>query len=137
MRSLLFVLLNIIILYDDTMTQVLGKIFRVFDVNGDGIISREEMNTIMKDMFELIKIQKPDCQSADSVSDTVFLEMDKNNVSLLDSKIFDTIILTRVFRMEKLLLKSLFLPVSDRKISVNCWQFRLLMFSFRKNHWFS
>ena len=81
MRSLLFVLLNIIILYDDTMTQVLGKIFRVFDVNGDGIISREEMNTIMKDMFELIKIQKPDCQSADSVSDTVFLEMDKNNVS--------------------------------------------------------
>ena len=94
MRSLLFVLLNIIILYDDTMTQVLGKIFRVFDVNGDGIISREEMNTIMKDMFELIKIQKPDCQSADSVSDTVFLEMDKNNVSLLDSKIFDTIILT-------------------------------------------
>lgn len=69
------------ILNDDTMTQVLEKIFRVFDVNGDGIISREEMNTIMKDMFELIKIQKPDCQSAESVTETVFLEMDKNNVS--------------------------------------------------------
>ena len=63
--------------------QVLGKIFRVFDVNGDGVISKAEMNTIMKDMFELIKVQKPDCQSAESLSEAVFLEMDKNNVNLL------------------------------------------------------
>ena len=61
--------------------QVLGKIFRVFDVNGDGVISKAEMNTIMKDMFELIKVQKPDCQSAESLSEAVFLEMDKNNVT--------------------------------------------------------
>ena len=43
--------------------QVLGKIFRVFDVNGDGIISKEEMNILMKDMYDLIKSQKPECQS--------------------------------------------------------------------------
>ena len=61
--------------------QVLGKIFRVFDVNGDGVISKAEMNTIMKDMFELIKVQKPDCQSAENLSEAVFLEMDKNNVT--------------------------------------------------------
>ena len=60
--------------------QVLGKIFRVFDVNGDGIISKEEMNILMKDMYDLIKTQKPECESAERISETVFLEMDKNNV---------------------------------------------------------
>lgn len=38
--------------------------------------------------------------------------------------------------MEKLHLRSLFPLVSDRKTSVNCWQFKLLMFSFRKIHQF-
>ena len=64
------------------MTQVLGKIFRVFDVNGDGTISKEEMNSLMKDMFGLIKVQKPKWQSPESLTETLFFEMDKNNVNI-------------------------------------------------------
>ena len=63
--------------HDIEMTQVLGKIFRVFDVNGDGTISEEEMNTLMKDMFGLIKVQKPKCKSPENLTETLFLEMDK------------------------------------------------------------
>ena len=70
--------------HDIEMTQVLGKIFRVFDVNGDGTISKEEMNTLMKDMFGLIKVQKPKCKSPESLTETLFLEMDKNNVIILN-----------------------------------------------------
>ena len=67
--------------FDIEMTQVLGKIFRVFDVNGDGTISKEEMNTLMKDMFGLIKVQRPKCKSPESLTETLFLEMDKNYVN--------------------------------------------------------
>ena len=70
----------------------------MFDVNGDGIISRVEMNTIMKDMFELIKIQKPECQSAESLTEAVFLEMDKDNVI---SHLHLKPMLILNFRMEK------------------------------------
>ena len=37
--------------------EVLTKIFRVFDVNGDGVISIKEMNKLIKDMYGLLKTE--------------------------------------------------------------------------------
>ena len=43
---------------------MLGKIFRVFDVNSDGTITKKEMQRLVADLFGLIQIQHKDQNQA-------------------------------------------------------------------------
>ena len=47
------------IMSDGTVEEVLTKIFRVFDVNGDGVIAIKAMNKLIKDMYGLLKTEDP------------------------------------------------------------------------------
>ena len=58
--------------------EVLTKIFRVFDVNGDGVISIKEMNKLIKDMYGLLKTEDPNIAAKNLIAKTAFAEMDKN-----------------------------------------------------------
>ena len=48
------------IMADGSPEEVLGKIFRVFDVNSDGSITNKEMQRLVKDMYGLLKTEDPD-----------------------------------------------------------------------------
>ena len=56
--------------------EVLTKIFSVFDVNGDGVISIKEMNKLIKDMYGLLKEDDPSLAARDLVAKSAFAEMD-------------------------------------------------------------
>merc|ERR1712198_457691 len=66
------------ILSEGTPEDVLTKIFRVFDVNGDGAISVKEMNKLIKDMYGLLKEEDPALAAQEMVAKTAFAEMDEN-----------------------------------------------------------
>ena len=73
----------------------MSKIFRVFDLNGDGVITAVEMNKIikvtrprptipslisvvLKDMYGLLKTENPHLEAEKLLSQSAFTEMDKN-----------------------------------------------------------
>merc|ERR1712098_218574 len=64
------------IMSDGTPEEVLGKIFRVFDVNSDGTITKKEMTRLIKDMYGLIKTEDPEAKSQEVIAKTAFAEMD-------------------------------------------------------------
>merc|ERR1712126_84151 len=66
------------IMSDGTVEEVLAKIFKVFDVNGDGVISTKEMNKLIKDMYGLLKTEDPNIAAQNMIAKTAFVEMDKN-----------------------------------------------------------
>ena len=66
------------IMSDGAPEEVLSNIFRVFDVNGDGIISIKEMKKLVKDMYGLLKTEDPNIAAKQLVAKTAFAEMDKN-----------------------------------------------------------
>ena len=84
---------------DGTPEEVMSKIFRVFDLNGDGVITAGEMNKIikvehdpdvcrptlpslisvvLKDMYGLLKTENPHLEAEKLLSKSAFTEMDKN-----------------------------------------------------------
>ena len=54
--------------------EILKKIFRLFDVNSDGSISKKEMKRLVKDMYGLLKKEDPNLSAADLVANTAFAE---------------------------------------------------------------
>merc|ERR1712018_1038855 len=63
------------IMNDGTPEEVMRKIFRVFDLDGDGFITSVEMNTIIKDMYGLLKTENPDLEEKTLLSSTAFKEI--------------------------------------------------------------
>ena len=45
---------------DGTAEDALKRIFRVFDINGDGHITEKELKRLVKDMFKLVKDDAPE-----------------------------------------------------------------------------
>merc|ERR1712076_58075 len=66
------------IMSDGSPEEVLGKIFRVFDVNSDGTINAKEMKRLIKDMYGLIKADDPEAQSQELIAKSAFAEMDED-----------------------------------------------------------
>ena len=66
------------IMSDGTVEEVLTKIFRVFDVNGDGVISTKEIKKLIKDMYGLLRTEDPNIAAENMIAKTAFAEMDKN-----------------------------------------------------------
>ena len=81
--------------YLTDILEVLEKIFRVFDLNSDGVVTTDEMNKIIgvnifyqtkfevtnhgQDMYELLRNSNSTSLSQNDVLVSVFKEMDKNN----------------------------------------------------------
>jgi len=54
----------------------LQRLFRIFDVDNNGVISKNELKKLVKDMSSIIKENSPD--SDDVIINSTFLEMDKD-----------------------------------------------------------
>merc|ERR1712083_487294 len=67
------------IMSDGTPEEVLGKIFRVFDVNGDGTITKKELKRLIKDMYGLLNADNPEEASKELITNSAFAEMDKDD----------------------------------------------------------
>ena len=78
------------IMSDGTVEEVLTKIFRVFDVNGDGVISSKEMNKLIKDMYGLLRTEDPNIAAKDMIAKTAYAEMDKNKDGKITKEEFVT-----------------------------------------------
>ena len=66
------------VMSDGSPEAVLEKIFRMFDVNCDGTISKKEMKRLVKDMYGLIKAEDPEAKSKDLIAKSAFAEMDQD-----------------------------------------------------------
>merc|ERR1711951_256674 len=66
------------IMSDGSPEEVLGKIFRVLDVNSDGTITQKELKRLIKDMYGLLNSDNPEQASQDLISKSAFSEMDKD-----------------------------------------------------------
>merc|ERR1712126_708201 len=64
------------IMSEGSPEEVLGRIFRVLDVNSDGTINKQEKSRLVKDMYGLIKAENPQAQSEALIAQSVFTEMD-------------------------------------------------------------
>merc|ERR1719203_1182036 len=58
--------------------DVLRKMFRVFDVNSDGTISKRELRRLVKDMYGLIKENNANDLDEEGISNKAFVEMDRD-----------------------------------------------------------
>merc|ERR1711872_709793 len=66
------------IMSDGTPTEVLEKIFRAFDVNRDGTITKKELTRLIKDMYGLLNTENAEQASKDLIAKSAFAEMDKD-----------------------------------------------------------
>merc|ERR1712212_1200812 len=66
------------IMSDGTPEEVLGKIFRVFDVNSDNSITKKELTRLIKDMYGLLNNDNPEQASEKFIATSAFAEMDKD-----------------------------------------------------------
>merc|ERR1711915_217914 len=67
-----------LIMADGEPEEVLTKIFRVFDVNGDGSITMTEMTKLTKDMYGMLKAEDPNIAAKEMIAKSAFAEMDKD-----------------------------------------------------------
>merc|ERR1712228_161809 len=67
------------IMSDGTPTEVLQKIFRVFDVNSNGTITKKELSRLIKDMYQLLAEENTEKASKDMIAKSAFKEMDKDD----------------------------------------------------------
>jgi Ca2+-binding EF-hand superfamily protein len=64
------------LLRDGSPEEKLGNMFKFFDQNGDGMISKSEMKRVVKDLYVCLKHQEPEAESEAVIAKTVFTEMD-------------------------------------------------------------
>ena len=72
--------------------EKLKEFFRVFDVNDNGFITREEMKRLVKNMYALLKFANPDVVAEKTIEDLAFSEMDKNGDGVITEKEFENAI---------------------------------------------
>ena len=101
------------IMSNGTVEEVLTKIFRVFDVNGDGVISIKDMNKLIKDMYGLLKTEDPTIAAKDMIAKTAFAEMDKNKDGKVTKEEFVTACLGQQEISKMLALKIVDIFVED------------------------
>jgi len=60
---------------ESPMSEILAKIFRVFDVNSDGTVSKKEMNRVVKDLY---RSMSTDEKTKEKIADKAFEDIDEN-----------------------------------------------------------
>merc|ERR1711892_20853 len=61
-----------------TAEENLQRIFRIFDVDNNGVISKNELKKLVKDMSAVIKENNPEKFADDMITNSTFKEMDKD-----------------------------------------------------------
>merc|ERR1711913_187096 len=104
------------------MSQVLPKkdaskmekhVFRVFDVNGDGTISKKELTRLIKDMYGLLKTGDPNVAAKDLIAKSAFAEMDKDEDGKVSLDEFNTACLGQEEFSKMLAIKVIDIFVED------------------------
>ena len=101
------------IMSDGSPEEVLGKLFRVFDVNSDGSITNKEMQRLVKDMYGLLKSEDPDVAAKDMIAKSAFAEMDKNEDGKVTLEEFRTACMGREEFSKMLAVKVIDIFVED------------------------
>eukprot|EP00092_Neocalanus_flemingeri_P004373 GFUD01004703.1.p1 GENE.GFUD01004703.1~~GFUD01004703.1.p1 ORF type:complete len:192 (-),score=70.91 GFUD01004703.1:410-985(-) len=73
----------------------LQRIFRIFDVDNNGVISKNELKKLVKDMSSIMKENNPEKCGDDVLTDSTFLEMDKDKDGSITSKEFCAAVLAQ------------------------------------------
>merc|ERR1711936_1072297 len=73
------------VMADGSPEEVLLKIFRIFDINCDGVISKAELTRLVKDMYGMIREERPE-----SATKEIFAEMDKDTDGKISTEEFIT-----------------------------------------------
>merc|ERR1712126_91989 len=95
-----------------TPKQVLEKIFRVFDVNSDGGITKKELALLVKDMYGLIKAEDPEALTPALIVESVFSKMDSDGNGIISQSEFISACLSphKLSRMLALNIVNIFVP---------------------------
>jgi len=101
------------VLSDGTPEQVLDKIFRMFDVNSDGHISRIEMKRIVEDLQGICSTLSDD-KSHKNIAETAFDEMDFDKDGRVSREEFIQAVLSKkkISRMLTLNVINIFIDVN-------------------------
>ena len=78
-----------------TPEENLQRIFRIFDVDNNGVISKKELKKLVKDMSAVIKKNNPEKFADDIITNSTFQEMDKDMDGSITNKEFCDAILTQ------------------------------------------
>merc|ERR1711981_782426 len=103
------------IMNDGTAEEVLGKIFRLFDVNSDGNISNKEMKRLVKDMYGLLKAEDPNVAANNMIAKSAFAEMDKDEDGKVSLEEFQSACLGREEFSKMLAVKVIDIFVEEEK----------------------
>eukprot|EP00091_Calanus_sinicus_P000100 TRINITY_DN10028_c0_g1_i1.p1 TRINITY_DN10028_c0_g1~~TRINITY_DN10028_c0_g1_i1.p1 ORF type:complete len:108 (-),score=45.30 TRINITY_DN10028_c0_g1_i1:84-407(-) len=68
-----------IVMSDGSPEEVLSKLFRIYDLNSDGMITLREMKKLIKDMYGLLKTDNPKVAAEALIAKTAHAEMDKDS----------------------------------------------------------
>jgi len=101
------------IMDDGTPEEALEKLFCLFDVNGDGTITKREMTRLVKDMYGLIKADNPDARSEDLIAKSAFEEMDVDGDGKITLSEFVSACLSQEELSKMLALKVIDIFISD------------------------
>ena len=72
------------ILAEGTEEDILKRIFRIYDQNSDGKITKEEMSKLVTDMYGILNMDDPKLEDEALIADTVYAESDVDN----DGKVY-------------------------------------------------
>ena len=97
-----------------TPEEVLERIFKAFDKNHDGMISKEEMERIVKKLYSVIKHDDPDAGPKEEIVDDAFSEMDKDENGEITLEEFTKACLEKGKTTKMLALKFINLFVEER-----------------------
>ena len=78
-----------------TPAQNLQRIFRIFDVDNNGSITKSELKKLVKDMSAVIKANNPDKFANEVIADSAFREMDRNRDGWVTCEEFCTAVLAQ------------------------------------------
>ena len=66
----------------------MGRIFRIFDIDNDGLISKTELQHLVKDLHAIIATNNPEKYGDDLIADKTWHEMDKDRNGFITSEEF-------------------------------------------------
>ena len=67
------------LLAEGTEEDVLKRIYRIYDQNSDGTITKEEMSKLVTDMYGILNMDDPNLEAEALIIDTVYAESDVNS----------------------------------------------------------
>merc|ERR1711997_1195845 len=74
---------------------LLRRIFRIFDIDNDGCVTKTELEKLVKDMNAVIKKNNPEKYADDLIADSTWREMDKDRNGFITCEEFTAAVLAK------------------------------------------